>query len=583
MTLGAMTWTCLLLAAGAAQPDVWNMNQKAFQIPIRFDAQRRAEIRELDLYVSHDQGQTWNMEGKATPEKEFFPYTAKEDGAYWFTVAIIDQKGRQEPVNILTAPVGQRIMVDTVKPEIELNADRRGDEIQVSWRITELHPNPSTLRLEYGETENGPWTSLPITPGPTGEAKFSNPSAVVVRVQMQDMAENLGQAVKQVAAANGGPALTSPAPPTVPPPPTPSVVVAPPSLPAVVTPPAPSAVVTAPPQPPAVAPPGPMSEPTWMSRPAELAPASVSQRFAPAAPPLPPGPLADADTAPTPAPVDRGQVIGSSQVPIAPRGSGNQMVAFSQTQGSSPNALYPTPDAPTASRGGMPALQIVNKRQIKLEFDVDKFGPSGLGGVDVYVTTDDGATWQVQPLDAGATVLPPVDARAGAVRGSVTVPLVKEGVSYGYWVVVKSRAGLGKPGPHANDPPQIRVELDVTPPEATLLRPQADPARRDTLVLMWEAVDKNLTSKPITLEWCDHPGPDAQWHFIGPEELPNTNRFDWQPPADIPPNVYLRLTVRDTAGNKAIAQTPKPVLIDLIVPEVSNLGLGGVSLAPGSR
>ena len=212
MTLGAMTWTCLLLAAGAAQPDVWHMNQRAFQIPIRFDAQRRAEIRELDLYVSHDQGQTWNMEGKATPEKEFFPYTAKDDGPYWFTVAIIDQKGRQEPANILTAPVGQRIMVDTVKPEIELNADRQGEEIRVSWRITELHPNPSTLKLEYGETENGPWTSLPITPGPTGEAKFSNPSAVVVRIQMQDMAENLGQAIKQVAAA-GGLALTPPPPP----------------------------------------------------------------------------------------------------------------------------------------------------------------------------------------------------------------------------------------------------------------------------------------------------------------------------------------------------------------------------------
>ena len=251
MTLGAMTWTCLLLAAGAAQPDVWNMNQRAFQIPIRFDAQRRAEIRELDLYVSHDQGQTWNMEGKATPDKEFFPYTAKDDGPYWFTVAIIDQKGKQEPANILTAPVGQRIMVDTVKPEIELNADRQGEEIRVSWRITELHPNPSTLKLEYGESENGPWTSLPITPGPTGEAKFSNPSAVVVRAEMQDMAENLGQATKQVAAANGALALT--------PPPSPSPVVAPP-----------------PPSPPTPVPPSPMGDTAnWASRPAEPAPGSV--------------------------------------------------------------------------------------------------------------------------------------------------------------------------------------------------------------------------------------------------------------------------------------------------------------------
>ena len=574
MTLGAMTWTCLLLAAGAAQPDVWHMNQRAFQIPIRFDAQRRAEIRELDLYVSHDQGQTWNMEGKATPEKEFFPYTAKEDGPYWFTVAIIDQKGRQEPANIMTAPVGQRIMVDTLKPEIELNADRQGEEIRVNWRITELHPNASTLKLEYAETENGPWTSLPITPGPTGEAKFSNPSAVVVRVQMQDMAENLGQAVKQVAAAGGLALVPSPQPTPVVPLPQPTPVVAPPPPPPLVA--APQSVITPPPMPEA---------PTWASRAADPAPAPAAPRFTAASPtpPLPPGPMSDNYPTPTPPPAERSQVVGSSQVAVAPRATGNQMVAFSSPQGASPNGLFPNPDAPAASHGGMPPLQIVNKRQVKLEFDVDKFGPSGLGGVDVYVTTDDGATWQVQNLDAGATVLPPADARGGAVRGSVMVPLAKEGVAYGYWVVVKSRAGLGRAGPHAGDLPQIRVELDVTPPEATLLRPQADPSRRDTLVLMWEAVDKNLTAKPITLEWCDHPGPDAQWHNIGPAELENNGHFEWQPPADIAPNVYLRLTVRDTAGNKAVAQTPKPVLIDLIVPEVSNLGLGGVSLGAGAH
>ena len=100
---------------------------------------------------------------------------------------------------------------------------------------------------------------------------------------------------------------------------------------------------------------------------------------------------------------------------------------------------------------------------------------------------------------------------------------------------------------------------------------------------MWQATDKNLTSRPITLEWCEQASPDAQWHLIGPAELPNNGRFDWQPPAEIPPNVYLRLTVRDTAGNKAVAQTTKPVLIDLIVPEVTNVNLGGVSLGAGSR
>ena len=169
------------------------------------------------------------------------------------------------------------------------------------------------------------------------------------------------------------------------------------------------------------------------------------------------------------------------------------------------------------------------------------------------------------------------------MRGSVTVPLNKEGVAYGYWVVVKSRAGLGKPGPHASDLPQIRVELDTTPPEARLLMPQADPARRDTLVLMWEAVDKNLTSKPITLEWCDHPGPDAQWHLIGPAGVGEHQPLRL---AAAGGHRAERLSSIDGARHRRQqggGQTPKPVLIDLIVPEVSNIGLGGVSLGAGSH
>ena len=229
----------------------------------------------------------------------------------------------------------------------------------------------------------------------------------------------------------------------------------------------------------------------------------------------------------------------------------------------------------------MPPVQVVNKRTVKMEFDVGKFGPSGLGGVDVWVTTDDGATWEKSGVDPNAMLPTSPDAlNAGPVRGSVTLQLNQEGVTYGYYLVVKSKAGLGKPDPQPGEPPQVRVELDATPPEAVLIKPKADPTQPDTLILMWEATDKHLTSNPITLEWSAQAGPDGPWNVIGAAELPNTGQMHWKPPANVPPSVYLRLTVRDTAGNKAVAQTPKPELIDLSVPEVSNIGLGGVNANP---
>jgi hypothetical protein len=152
------------------------------------------------------------------------------------------------------------------------------------------------------------------------------------------------------------------------------------------------------------------------------------------------------------------------------------------------------------------------------------------------------------------------------VAGAVVVDLKEEGVVRGYYIVVKSRAGLGKRPPESGTPPQIRLELDMTPPVVEVYRPQPDPARRDTLVLTWRAKDKNLPTNSVTLEWAERK--EGQWNLIGTQDMANTGQFSWQVPANVPPSVYLKLSVRDSAGNRAVAQTPEPVVVDLSEPEV---------------
>jgi hypothetical protein len=242
-------------------------------------------------------------------------------------------------------------------------------------------------------------------------------------------------------------------------------------------------------------------------------------------------------------------------------------------------------------RGSLPALQIVNKKQVKLDFDVSRLGPSGLGGVEVYVTTDEGATWA--PAAAERPLLPqPGDGQpAGPVRGSVAVNLTREGVVHGFYLVVKSRAGLGKPPPKRGDPPHVRIELDQTRPTAALFAPQPDRDRSNTLMLNWRVWDRNLPARPVLIEWAE--SSQGPWVAVSPEPLPNnlltepitsaeqlngvrfTGNYAWQLPERIPPKVFLRLTVRDVVGNVSVAQTGEPVLIDLTVPE-----LGGVNVGP---
>jgi hypothetical protein len=215
-----------------------------------------------------------------------------------------------------------------------------------------------------------------------------------------------------------------------------------------------------------------------------------------------------------------------------------------------------------------PPLTLTNKAQVKLGFDVLEVGSSGVDAVDVYVTTDDGVTWERVPGEPDVSLPTRPDAK-GTVHGTVTVSLPREGKIYGYYLVVKNRAGRGQQCPHAGVPPQLRVELDQTPPEARLFAPQPVPNAQDSLLLTWEAEDRNLLHEPVTLEWAA--STSGPWVFIGGPRLPNTGNLIWTIPAGAPSTVYLRLTVRDGAGNVAVAQTQQPVVIDLKEPRVANV------------
>jgi hypothetical protein len=220
---------------------------------------------------------------------------------------------------------------------------------------------------------------------------------------------------------------------------------------------------------------------------------------------------------------------------------------------------------------------MVNNNRVTLDYEVAKFGPSGVGSVELYVTRDEGRNWQ--PIGGEQNIAAPapseLQAPATTMRRSLTVELPEDGV-YGFYLIVKSGAGLGKPPPQPGTPPQMRVQVDRTPPEAKLYAPEPAAGRRDALVLRWVATDQNLTANPITLQWADRPGP-ANWQTIGGPELPNAGSFVWQLPPNVPPRVYLRLLVRDMAGNVGEAVTQEPILIDLTEPEVQILRVGASS------
>ena len=545
MSPGTLTIAMLALTLGTDPSDVVPINSRSFQIPILIKDGQRDKIKELILFSSTDQGATWNQADVATPDKKSFIFYAPNDGAYWFNITVVDAKGNREPDIYKTAP-RQRVLVDTVKPNIRLvTTEWQGDEVVVGWDIQEPNPDLNTLKLEY-RTADAPqwtWSTVTATPALTGRARFrpTGTGGINVRLQMSDTAGNLGTAQSEIAARV---ALSSP-------PATTAIPNSGQTMPVPTTP-ANQILTSAPVSSPATYPTQTTSS-TWGPAGSMTSPANVnSMAQAERMPAVQPASLSQPDPRTLP---DRSWATQATQLNNGY--SVDPSSRFAPPAGSYGNNVLATGGQrwPTAA---IVPLQRTNNPQVSLEYQVTKSGPSGVGSVELYLTEDDGRTWRPYATDPDCK--PPINVR-----------LPGEGI-FGLRLVVQSKAGLGQKPPQSGDLPQMRIEVDATPPAVKLLYPQADANRRDALVVAWTANDRNLAPNPITLQWSEHQ--DGPWNIIA-ADLTNSGQYTWQLTPNLPYRVYLRVIARDTAGNMGTDQTPEQVLIDLNEPEGKLLGLTG--------
>jgi hypothetical protein len=250
------------------------------------------------------------------------------------------------------------------------------------------------------------------------------------------------------------------------------------------------------------------------------------------------------------------------------------------------NTIEGQPVAVSGSQGNMnsglhlPAAQVINVARFDVAYDVEQKGPSGLSRAEVWVTRDDGKSWQ--KWSSSEKVESPLTVDL-ATRNNPQV----EGV-YGLKIVLLSGAGLSKGPPVSGELPDMRVDVDVTPPVVKIYEPVPDPNSKDTMILRWQAVDRNLAADPITLEWSEQA--DGPWQPIVTGEgnanarrMANSGQHAWKLPANFPTHrVYLRVTARDNAGNLGDARTPHPILVDLNKPVAKIQGIIGAT-APERR
>jgi beta-lactamase regulating signal transducer with metallopeptidase domain len=169
---------------------ILRVNVNSFELPIHVDPARGAELRELILYWSRDQGRTWESVAKASPDSKAFRVQVPCDGEYWFVVAVVTTKGEQFPADPSQAPPNMRIQVDTTTPTLKLTAERQGDEVQVWWEAQHVVAARASAKLLYRAGKSGEWKDVPGFVLGAGTFRFRPAEQGPVTVQLVATNEN---------------------------------------------------------------------------------------------------------------------------------------------------------------------------------------------------------------------------------------------------------------------------------------------------------------------------------------------------------------------------------------------------------
>jgi len=209
MGLGTLTLLTVLCAPAQAPAPQDPQTQTVYlpklttSIPIDIEESRLPELRETRLHYSLD-GKAWNQLNVAGPDKRSYRFTAPKDGVYFLQIQAVSKGGDLDPANLNDVPPALKLVIDTKAPAITIPvAEKRGEEVWLSWDIQEANPKWDTFKLEYRGNDNQ-WHPIQYTADTLrGMAKFPIPTggATAVRVSLTDQCRFRSEQEKEVTPA----------------------------------------------------------------------------------------------------------------------------------------------------------------------------------------------------------------------------------------------------------------------------------------------------------------------------------------------------------------------------------------------
>lgn len=507
-----------------------------FKIPFNIE-KKRSELARVQLWVSTDQGESWQMHGSAGPNEQYFDFNAAAEGVYYFSVQTVDHGGGVYPSQ--SPPL--KIMVDTTKPDAAIRADiNASGQLTVDIRTYDENLNLDSAALSIRTDRDPTWRTVAVERFDIVNEIYQ--SQVITEVgacrevgivfSIADKAKNSGEAsfkldMPRTAQTRQDMTLasnqTDPGIRQVP-------LTGAPTIPGAIE---------------------------W--RPAELGPVRSGAverspgRLTATETSAPPRYDVQAEELPPPSPTKEFE-IGSGE---SYRQS-NALQANTPVSMNSKNAATMGQDADyqeTRNVGGSreesgnatgdvsSGAYFCKSSAFSLDYAVESLGGSTLSSVELWGTANAGRTWQLWGEDPDR-------------QSPFDVQVEDEGL-FGFRMVIVGSNGVVSNRPQDGDSADVWIHIDTTEPTVKITRAVYGKGQEDgMLVIDYNCQDSNLVAKPVSLAYSETV--DGPWKTIASGQA-NTGLYLWKASPNLPQRIYLKLEAVDKAGNIGVHRLDLPI------------------------
>ncbi len=198
----------------------------------------------------------------------------------------------------------------------------------------------------------------------------------------------------------------------------------------------------------------------------------------------------------------------------------------------------PKSDEPESPPINLGLLRLINSKRITFHYEVKDTASTAKADLEIWGTTDQRNWKKYEAIKRSPS--------------SLVVDVKDEGL-YGFTMIARGKGELTKDQPPVGEPPQIWVAVDRTKPVVQLIGVDMNAEEKTpTLVVRWNAKDRNFGARPITLLYSERP--EGPW-FPFAATLENNGHYEWVMPPCAPANLCVRAMAIDLMGNVGMAQT----------------------------